>query len=1048
MSLQRLKSDQRQFELIDDHKDKDEIFSELNTYIKYLFEFLWNQPKIVSNILSLSNIKDVKDHLAHFFTNNFYENILSNNNKEEQLLYIITSLLKKEINKMDINNININKIENIFLKDTPCGCIFEEFSYKKEIQAFFKIIIIDILEKIELSFPSQEIIFDPNRIKDFILLEKKEEEKEKDKTNKDNNKDKKKITFNKKIFEKDIEEKVKLFDLKYQFGLPQEDLEKKLEDNDIKNNKNMIDYINQKISDCSENPFLYSTEVLLENVNFTKIDTKKIDLNFNDEERKSLSKNILTIYKQNFFETIWIIDKLIDNLISNIHLLPYSIKCINKIISILINKKFPNLSTFQKNIFLSQFFFNKLFFTIFVNPAVKSLINDFIISDSTLLNLSLILPIINKFFSGQFYKDIKEEGTYTPFNWYFLSKMPMLLEFFEKSKNVKLPNFIEKIIDKDENEFDYNYEFDYFEENKDKMMFVKNICFSFDDFYCLYYNIKNNKEQIFKMKNEKTSKLEKALTKLIHSEHKIEKIKNEIDNIILSKNFGKVTKIITKKNTIDKEVDKKPTLKFFLNSKLVFKDEYDSLFNMESKKEYFNIKELKNPESNENIIIKAKNFICDFLFNFYSLDSIDLDNDSKRKLDTMNLLKEMKTYLKSSNLLNDEKIPTQWYINSIIEYLKKLPENFVENDYNELFAQLENDINNSIKLLNFEKIGLFVDKIKLAKKSRIFYDKAKKILIDIDLNRQAHTIIEKEIIPVQIKFKYSDSEKDKIFEISEHPGYTTVKERIYNISKYIYSNSNSKKVCQTIKELINNFPNITEYNDLQDLNVLEIMEELKIPEKLLNYFNYIGEKIKNLEIGDEKKINNINIKIYDYVMEKLYDKIFPKEVGKDDLKIFQNCIRCSWVDLKHFIKGKNDYILENFVPDTIKNFEQINKEKSPRKKLKCINKIFQCIYNLAQLNGDKIDGTDDSLPILNYALIKAKPFSIYSNCFFMKLFLGDKKNKSEGHQLSQLLGISTQIKNISSSSLLDISEEEFKNNCLLALQENNKNDINILRSNY
>ena len=138
MSLQRLKSDQRQFELIDDHKDKDEIFSELNTYIKYLFEFLWNQPKIVSNILSLSNIKDVKEHLAHFFTNNFYENILSNNNKEEQLLYIITSLLKKEINKMDINNININKIENIFLKDTPCGCIFEEFSYKKEIQAFLK----------------------------------------------------------------------------------------------------------------------------------------------------------------------------------------------------------------------------------------------------------------------------------------------------------------------------------------------------------------------------------------------------------------------------------------------------------------------------------------------------------------------------------------------------------------------------------------------------------------------------------------------------------------------------------------------------------------------------------------------------------------------------------------------------------------------------------------------------------------------------------------------------------------------------------------------
>ena len=40
-------------------------------------------------------------------------------------------------------------------------------------------------------------------------------------------------------------------------------------------------------------------------------------------------------------------------------------------------------------------------------------------------------------------------------------------------------------------------------------------------------------------------------------------------------------------------------------------------------------------------------------------------------------------------------------------------------------------------------------------------------MIDIDLNQQAHQILEKEIIPVQIKFKYSDDEKK--FEISPIP---------------------------------------------------------------------------------------------------------------------------------------------------------------------------------------------------------------------------------------------------------------------------------------
>jgi len=61
--------------------------------------------------------------------------------------------------------------------------------------------------------------------------------------------------------------------------------------------------------------------------------------------------------------------------------------------------------------------------------------------------------------------------------------------------------------------------------------------------------------------------------------------------------------------------------------------------------------------------------------------------------------------------------------------------------------------------------------------------------------------------------------------------------------------------------------------------------------------------------------------------DKIYDKIFPTEPGREDLLIFKNCVKCSWVELKNFVLGKNDYILENFVPDTIKNFEQIIQEK-------------------------------------------------------------------------------------------------------------------------
>ena len=51
-----------------------------------------------------------------------------------------------------------------------------------------------------------------------------------------------------------------------------------------------------------------------------------------------------------------------------------------------------------------------------LEPSIYSLINDFIISDNTRCNISIIMGIINKFSSGQFYKDTQIEGQFTPFN--------------------------------------------------------------------------------------------------------------------------------------------------------------------------------------------------------------------------------------------------------------------------------------------------------------------------------------------------------------------------------------------------------------------------------------------------------------------------------------------------------------------------------------------------------------------------------------------------------------------------------------------------------
>ena len=1022
MIKQRIKKEERKYELIKSKLQRDRTFGDLISYVKYIFEYLWKNPYYVSKILLIADNNDIKNCLAHFFTVNFYDNNLSNNNKEGQLLFVIALLVKEEINKFNFNkpNNDINIIEQIFLNNTPCSYIFSELFYKKEIQSFFKPIIIDIIEELESSFPSQKIIFDPGLIRDSILFEKREQTKEKEEDIIQNRE--KIITIRKSIYknDKDINEKLKLFNEKYQFGLQREQLlkiSKECED------KRVINYMYKNILDSANNPDIYSTSVFLEKIHFIKM-SNDIGENYDDDERKQFSKNILAIYQQSFLETTKIIDKLLDYLISNIHLLPFTIKCINKIIFSIIDKKFPNLFAHEKYFFIYQFFFNKLVFPMLLEPSIYSLINDFIISDNTRCNISIIMGIINKFSSGQFYKDTQIEGQFTPFNWYFLLKIPKLLEFFEKASNVDLPDYIQKIFD-DDNNNELDSEYNYFEENYEEMISTKNILFSFDDFYYLYMNMEANKDKLFDDKNEKTKVLKKAIIRLRESEYKIDKIKNSLEKTEEKTIRSNISPHTKKNKQIDKKEDeenKLKSLKFFLISELLFNKKCENLFNINSTKEYYNIKEEKNQEINDKAIIKAKNFICSFLYNYYSLEDIHLSFKNEKESNSINILKKLKNYTKSSDLLRNEKIPYEWYIDSIIEYLKKLPPKYSENDYNLLYDELEQEIKDSIKIYNFEEISLLANKIKFLKNSHIYYDEAKKVLIDIDLNNRVQVILEKEKIPMEVRFTYTSKKKRfKIMPLSSTISGIFLPLKLFTNSEH--------KTCQTINQFISIFPDLNELKKDQDSNIFDIIKELQIPEKLDEYFDYIEKYLKETEIENINEIKDIKIKIYDYVMEKLYDKLFPDDSDNDDIIIYNNCCKASWVELKHFIKGKDDYILENFIPDTNHYFQQINKEKSPRKKLIYMNKIFTCIQNLGLLNGDHFEGTDEILSILNYAFIKNKPVSIYSNCKYMNLFIGEKKNKGEGHQLSQMIGICQQVLNFNYKCLFDITEEEYNKNC-------------------
>ena len=138
--------------------------SDLNKFITNILKYLWEEPKILAELLSKANKDDVKIYLAPLICNNFYQNILSSNNIEDPLIYVIYLLLKKEVDKIE----SIEKIDS-FLERSNCSYLLGQLIEHYDVKEFFKITLQDSLEDLGKNI----FHFAPEKIKSWIIKTKK-----------------------------------------------------------------------------------------------------------------------------------------------------------------------------------------------------------------------------------------------------------------------------------------------------------------------------------------------------------------------------------------------------------------------------------------------------------------------------------------------------------------------------------------------------------------------------------------------------------------------------------------------------------------------------------------------------------------------------------------------------------------------------------------------------------------------------------------------------------------------------------------------------------
>ena len=457
-------------------------------------------------------------------------------------------------------------------------------------------------------------------------------------------------------------------------------------------------------------------------------------------------------------------------------------------------------------------------------------------------------------------------------------------------------------------------------------------------------------------------------------------------------------------------------------SKKIINQNYQYLFNIEQKKPHFNIKELtkiKNEESIKiNNIIKIKNYFCSLLYNCRKLNNLDFPTQKN----TLEILNKIKIFLKSSEYIIDNTIPNEWYINSLLNCLKNLPKELSDNDYKLLYDDLEDNIKTSIKALDFEKMSDCFGKMKNIRKDINYFNQAKAATIDINLNQKVKNIIENKYIPIEMLFKNNKGNNEFIINILSDKKELPTKDI-----------NPSYKICRNVEKFIKYFPNFVKLQQIKHFILFDEINNLEVAKRINDYIDFISEKINKKDFNaNEQKI--IKEKIYDFILSKLYDKLYPQNPDTTDLNILNTCKKLSWTEPKHFIEDVKDNNYDIFMDDIKQLFMKLLNEKSPRKKRIIINEIFQTIAKVITFNDQtNKSGADDNVNILLYIFIKIQPKMIKTDIDYINLFFKDDLGL-EDQQLSQLITVCNILGDFKAKYLIGVSEDEYVKNCNLALK--------------
>ena len=1088
--IKKLKLDEKQVNEIK-YKINNDLgnFHDASEAIKNLFFILRNNYDYLTKLLSLITPEDYAKNysninsLVDLLNNTFYENILIPNPEQQELLILIYKLLEGQIAPMG------GVCPQNFLKDdTFVGIFLSFFAKKQEIIGYFSMLLNSLIISIDDDDQKECYDMSINNIIKSMDLMSKEKKRSSTKTSIDYKKLYSDYSIKEELF-KDIPkikikfknsfeleaEKEKEDEMKYVLDDDNSDdignnkiyINKKRAKNNLmfgkKNNEFNEDYkteltqdkLMQKIMKENDPELKLVYIKLLEKINYypNKYTNEGILKILREENSKKIG--IVDNYKYNFLYIRDTIEELLQLIIDKIITLPYPLRCICKIIKILITKKFPYLSRYEVNSYIGKFILDKCIFPI-LRLENKTFLDPRLYSKKTKDFLDVIISVLSKANNSSLF-DTYSDPEKTIFNPFILEIIPILNQFYEKIIDVKLPKIIDNLLNKTLKSLDdtpkkkfFNFRntkpklteggdtplcstntgdnnntqaelYKYFKENPYEILHLQSVCFTVDDLIFILELIgRNTNIELFK-----------DLPRFQFFKKTFTRIKNE-------------NKILTELSKNDVESNEK-------NFYVIFKDEKNSILEqLAEQKKKSNLKFESNEQDSELICKRVKFCIKTILKGLNLLNNKDFaylnfaQSSDKFFSAIKYTLEELGEY---SELSND--IPLKWYSQYIYNYKKELDIEYQKEDFAKLYSEISTE---EINILN-----------ELKKLSNV-------VITRDGMNlRCAEKILQKstyELRRIEEAKKYNQLEKfinTKKVEVCLIQPEDNIK--IINTEKVFPITINEMKQCS-----VNNLPeknhchinNINEFISLfADNTRLKLKEmikmdiskgerKFKLSEIISKYMEIVMKKIKenkNIfgEFNEEKdeEIKGFRRKIENHIIRKIYKYIFPKKSVTGDKDIHKITQSLEWIQPEN-LDIKKLYV--NQLKFAEKYLNKMNDAKSIFDKLDCIQNAYVIMNNTVKFISGKNEnaGQDEFTPLFQYILIKSQPERLCTNINYIKCFLSDADLMSQnGFYLTQMESARTFLLNIKGKDL-KMGENEFnekKEKCLKKYEEieNNKN---------